>query len=214
MQPKNRPFFFSNLVMTLDGKVQVNGSRASEYWPIGSRADYKNLLALRAKSDILIHGKNTALGLKHIENTPGAYMIVTTRPDEALIKVLENERGLKTYLATTDQAKISEALLPWVHVVRLGKNEVNLKLLSDFLFAEGFKKILVEGGPTILGEFLRSKLLDEIFVTIAPKIFGNLPGQTLSLVEGFLFAPNEVPVLKLKEVRRSEDELFLRYATK
>lgn len=199
--------------MTIDGKVQVLGSEASKYWPIGSRADYQNLLDLRGKSDILIHGKNTALGLKHIENTPGAYMIITARPDKDLIQVLENKRGLKAYLATTNQAKIPEELVPWVHVVRLGKSKVDLKLLSDFLFAQGCKKVLVEGGPTILGEFLKAGILDEMFITIAPKIFGNLPNKTLSLVEGYLFAPSKVPAFKLKEVRQDGDELFLRYAT-
>ncbi len=209
--PKNRPFFFSNLVMTIDGKVQVLGNKSKEYWPIGSRTDHDTLMDLRKASDILLHGRNTALGFKHIENTRSAYIVVTAHPDDTLTEVLENKLGLKAYLATTNQAKIPETLLPWVNVIRLGDDQVDLGSLSKWLFEQGFKKVLVEGGPNLIGEFLQAKLLDEIFVTVAPKIFGNLPSQTLSLVEGFLFASGEVPVFKLRKVHQVGDELFLRY---
>ena len=56
---KNRPFFYTNFVQTVDGKVQVL-KNTKDYWPIGSKLDHEALLELRAYSDCLIHGSNLA----------------------------------------------------------------------------------------------------------------------------------------------------------
>jgi len=41
------------------------------------------------------------------------------------------------------------------------------------LALRGFRRILVEGGPTTLSHFLRAGALDELHVMVAPKIFGS-----------------------------------------
>ncbi len=69
----------------------------------------------------------------------------------------------------------------------------------------------MEGGPILLGSFLAENLLDEIFLTVAPKIFGNEPGKTLTLVESRLFPADEIRNLNLISVKQIEEELFLRY---
>ena len=74
----------------------------------------------------------------------------------------------------------------------------------------GYKKVLIEGGPTLIGSFLKEKLLDELFITIAPKIYGT-SDKTLTLVEGILFKPNQIRKLKLISVKKNWNELFLRY---
>lgn len=63
-----------------------------------------------------------------------------------------------------------------------------------------------------MGSFLKDNLIDEIFLTIAPRIFGTEPGKTLTLVEGILFKPNQIKKLKLVSVKKAGDELYLRYS--
>lgn len=223
----DRPFFFTNFVATVDGKVQVTKD-GEGYWPIGSETDFNTLLDLRASSDLLIHGKNTALGFNHLSRINSSefrerrrnlgkgsdlqYLIISSHPDDSLLAFLKNDFGAKAYLVTTTTAILSKDLEKWVNIVRFGEQKVNLNELSEFLHEQGFENILMEGGPTLLGEFLAADLMDEIFLTIAPKIFGNQDKSTLTLVEGRLFPIEEVKNLKLISVNIVDDEVYLRYA--
>jgi riboflavin biosynthesis pyrimidine reductase len=75
------------------------------------------------------------------------------------------------------------------------------------------KRVLVEGGPTLLAAFYKSRLLDEQFLTLAPQISGrDVDDARLSLVMGETFAPRDPLWGKLVDVRRGSRLLFLRYA--
>ena len=182
-----RPFFYTNFVQTLDGKVAVthpsSGGKKPGYWPIGSKADYGVLIELRTRADALIHGKNLA-----------------------------NEFGLIT------QGSLNKLSFKRMRQ-KLGKNPKlpyiiathDLKGLTRQLHKKGYKHVLVEGGPTLLGSFLKENLIDEIFLTLAPKIYGTETNKTLNLVEGYLFPEEATIKLKLLSVKQFESELFLRY---
>lgn len=174
-----RPFFYTNFVQTLDGKVGVS---KPGYWPIGSRVDYEVLTELRAHSDCLIHGKNLAREFGSItkQNLNKPFF-------KKLRKRLGKNPELPYYVGIHDLSKLIEELK-----------------------RKGYKNILVEGGPTLLGSFLKENLIDEIFITIAPKIYGS-SGDTLTLVEGQLFLPKTTKKLKLLSVKPIKNELFLRY---
>jgi riboflavin biosynthesis pyrimidine reductase len=73
-------------------------------------------------------------------------------------------------------------------------------------------RILVEGGPHLLGDFLAEGLLDEQFLTLAPQIAGRSGGaDRLGLVAGHLFAPQAPVSARLISVRQAGNHLFLRY---
>ncbi len=223
-----RPYYFSNFVSTIDGKVQVT-SDPKAYWPIGSETDYVTLIQLRTYADALIHGKNTALwhrtfdslakpefleARKELGKGDLLYVVISGHPDDSLIPFLDNPpKGVKALLATTTTAKISKELEKIVKVVRFGTSSVDLHKLSEFLFKQNIKHALVEGGPHLMGSFCKAEFLDELFVTIAPKIFGN-EKNTLTMVEGFLFPPKKVPSYKLVSMKQVENELYLRYKVK
>lgn len=175
-----RPFFYTNFVQTVDGKVAVN---SPGYWPIGSETDHRVLVELRAYTDCLIHGKN-------LYNEFGN--ITKKSLQENKFKELRKKLG-------------KNSNLPYI----LGSH--NLKDLSRDLYKKGYKSVLVEGGPTLLGSFLKENLIDEIFLTIAPKIYGTENLATKTLVEGILFPPNQIKKLKLLSVKRIGNELFVRY---
>jgi riboflavin biosynthesis pyrimidine reductase len=74
-------------------------------------------------------------------------------------------------------------------------------------------RILIEGGPRLLGEFYARRLVDEQFLTLAPQIAGRADGDgRLSLVMGQTFAPRSARWGTLTDVRRGSNHLFLRYA--
>lgn len=176
-----RPFFYTNFVQTLDGKVWV---RKPGYWPIGSKVDYQVLTELRAYADCLIHGKNLAKEFGEI-----------TKKN---LKKL-SFRKIRERLGKTPN-------LPYI----IGSH--NLRQLVGDLHKKGYKHVLVEGGPTLLGSFLKKNLIDEIFLTISPKIYGTENEVTLNLVEGVLFPKKATKKLKLLSVKPIKNELFLRYS--
>ncbi len=68
------------------------------------------------------------------------------------------------------------------------------------LSARGFEKVILGGGATINGLFLKANLIDEIWLTIEPKIFG----EGLSL-----FKDASVDLeLKLLEVRKLDKNVI------
>lgn len=229
-RPIHRPFFYTNFVETVDGKIQVVDS-PNGYWPIGSAFDYKTLLELRAHADVLIHGKTTAQFIRTIDNLGKPefqqrrkklgkkrdilYVVISAHPTKELIEYLTNPpSGVQALLCTTNSAKVPKELKQSVAVIRFGTKHVDLSALSAHLFKHNYHYILVEGGPTVLGSFLQAGLMDEVFVTIAPKIFGNAKQKTLSMVEGVLFQPERVKKLQLLSVHPVENEVYLRYAVR
>ena len=75
------------------------------------------------------------------------------------------------------------------------------------------KRILVEGGPRLLGDFYAEHLVDEQFLTLAPQIAGRDAGdRRLSLVMGKVFAPRDPLWGTMIDARRGSSHLFLRYS--
>ena len=58
--------------------------------------------------------------------------------------------------------------------------------LRDAVRAEGHRRILTEGGPTLIGALVRDRVLDELFLTLSPVLAGREgdPSGRLSLVQG------------------------------
>jgi riboflavin biosynthesis pyrimidine reductase len=74
------------------------------------------------------------------------------------------------------------------------------------------KRILIEGGPRLLGQFYARRLVDEQFLTLAPQIAGREDGDgRLSLVMDQAFPPGSARWGTLADVRRGASHLFLRY---
>jgi riboflavin biosynthesis pyrimidine reductase len=77
----------------------------------------------------------------------------------------------------------------------------------------GAGRILVEGGPRLLGTFYKERLIHEQFLSLAPQLSGReLGDRRMSLVMGKSFAPRDPLWGKLIDARRGSELLFLRYA--
>jgi riboflavin biosynthesis pyrimidine reductase len=75
------------------------------------------------------------------------------------------------------------------------------------------ERILVEGGPHLLGDFLAEKQLDELFLTLAPQVAGrDEKVERPGFVAGHTFAPGHQLWVRLVSVKRAQSHLFLRYA--
>jgi riboflavin biosynthesis pyrimidine reductase len=86
------------------------------------------------------------------------------------------------------------------------EGRVNLPALLRSLREEGVRALLCEGGPTLHGALQASGLVDELFLTIAPKLSGG--GAPPRILEGELA---DVVPLELAWLLEEDGELFARY---
>lgn len=251
-KPADRPFFFTSFVSTIDGKIIV---KDKGYWPIGSKTDYEYFTWLRAHADAIVDAKNTALQFGKytirtiheemfrsyqrelgITETP-ELIVLTSNPDEALAKKLQNDHGYKTTILTVNGMDIEKTVSENFNIVqchpevqpkdpdiefpacrqagsrtlRMTNKRVEVQDLIYYLNFKRHKHVFIDGGPTLIAQLLQAGVLDEIHLTIAPKVFGSAPGKTLTMAEGILFPPESVPQFKLLSVENLGDEVVLRY---
>jgi len=108
--------------------------------------------------------------------------------------------------AGTKRAEGYENVSRRLVVVESGpEGPVDLPALLRELREEGVRALLCEGGPTLHGALQAEGLVDELFLTIAPKLSG---GEAPRILEGPL---GEVAELELVWLLESEGELFARY---
>jgi riboflavin biosynthesis pyrimidine reductase len=100
-----------------------------------------------------------------------------------------------------------------IQTVRRGAREIPAAaILEKVSRLSTGKRILVEGGPRLLGTFYQERLINEQFLSLAPQLAGRETGDArMSLVMGRTFAPRDPRWGKLIDVRRGSDLLFLRY---
>lgn len=98
--------------------------------------------------------------------------------------------------------KVSQRLI----VVESGpQGRTDLPALLRTLRDEGVRALLCEGGPTLFGALQADGLVDDLFLTIAPKLSG---GEGPRILEGPL---PEVAELELAWLLEEDGELFARY---
>jgi riboflavin biosynthesis pyrimidine reductase len=108
--------------------------------------------------------------------------------------------------AGTKRAEGYEKVSRRLVVVESGPDgPVDLPALLGELRGEGVRALLCEGGPTLHGALQAAGLVDELFLTIAPKLSG---GEAPQILEGSL--PHVVG-LELAWLLEDEGELFARY---
>jgi 2,5-diamino-6-(ribosylamino)-4(3H)-pyrimidinone 5'-phosphate reductase len=196
------PFVFVNMAMTADGKI-ATASRAVHSF--GSKRDLAHLYGLRATADAVVCGARTVeisqgilgtggekfrkLRLKHGLAEYNLRVIVSGSgsidPQAEIFKkrfspviVLTTERASATKLAQlralADEVKIG------------GGTEINFPAALRWLRAKwGVKRLLCEGGGELNDALFRAGLVDEINLTICPKIFGGRSAPTIAEGLGF-----------------------------
>jgi riboflavin biosynthesis pyrimidine reductase len=96
-------------------------------------------------------------------------------------------------------------------VIELGDaDQVDPVMLVRALRERGYRRILTEGGPGWMGSMLAASAVDELFLTVAPRLLGGADGHVPLSGETDLADAG----MRLVGVRVSNDHLFLRYAAR
>ena len=84
--------------------------------------------------------------------------------------------------------------------------------ILERLHADGHRRILCEGGPGLFAELAAAGLVDEVFVTLSPRLYGRFPGDARKALTDQRDL-HGMP-LTLRSLRRDGSHLFLRYGTR
>jgi 2,5-diamino-6-(ribosylamino)-4(3H)-pyrimidinone 5'-phosphate reductase len=219
-----------NGAMTVDGKIATVTGDSS----ISSREDLVRVHRLRASVDAIVVGISTILAddprltVRLAKGRNPARVIVDSRGRVPLdSQVMRTASTIRTIVAVTGQApaekieKMRDAGAE-VLVVREGAGQsaavprgVDLKELFSGLAKMDLKKILVEGGGELNWSLLRLGMVNELTVTIAPRIAGGRLATTLVEGDGFDEIRQGIRLqLSRVERRKKTGELVLCYRPK
>jgi riboflavin biosynthesis pyrimidine reductase len=227
-----RPGLYANFVASADGVVALPGDKESGGIVSGEDAPDRFIVGLlRAAADAVLIGAGTfrkangarwcpesasptAEGLfarmrQKLSLLPHPLLVVVTASGQidAAQPALEN-----ALVVTTPQGEIRlRGRLPsGARIAVFDAQRIGGHALLDLIHAQGLHVVLAEGGPTLLGQLLEEGLIDELFLTVSPRLFGRWPGDgRKSLVEG---VDQKGRLLELLSASRHESHLYLRYA--
>ena len=190
-----RPKVILNCAASADGKISLPNRKQLA---ISNIEDFKRVHELRSECDAIIVGigtileDNPSLTVRNNSETKPIRIILDTHcriPSDS--KVLNGEN--KTIVAVGKDYK--EKDLGNTEILKCGDKEINLKQLLNIIGERGVKKVLVEGGETVMWSFLKEKLFDEYNVFFSSMIIGGVKTPTIAGGEGF---QNEKSILNLK----------------
>ncbi|HSV72797.1 MAG TPA: RibD family protein [Chthonomonadales bacterium] len=209
--PPGRPYVFANMVATADGKT-LQGPVGSTAKGLGGPTDQILMRRLQSQADGMVIGAAT-LRAGNVVYPPDRWRFAVTASGDI---PLDNrffrdapDRAVVVAPETID-AERARAIERCASLVRAGAGAVDVHAALVIIRERyGVRRLLLEGGSELNWAFVAAAAVDEVFLTLAPKIKG---GSGLPTVVGGAGLPgHESAPLALVSVYRDADELYLRY---
>jgi riboflavin biosynthesis pyrimidine reductase len=200
---EGRPSVRLNMIAGVDGATAVDGLSGG----LGGSADRRVFAALRSLADVVL----VAAGTVRAE---------TYGPAKVPIAVVSGSLSLdwttpfftapvhRPIIVTSKQAPaaVLEQAAAVADVLIAGDTEVDLTAAVQALGERGFRNVLAEGGPSLNGALAAAGLLDELCLSLAPRL---VSGNAKRIVAGPALVPP--PELTLRTACEEDGYLFLRY---
>lgn len=221
------PFVLVNMAMTADGKIATANRAVSTF---SSRRDFVHLLELRATADAVMCGART-VAREDINLGPGPVRFRRLRLKHGLaeynLRIVASGSGSLDPRATIFRHRFSPIIVlasgraPARKLSRLravadavkicGGSEIDFREALEWLREKWkVRRLLCEGGGELNGALFRAGLVNELHLTVCPRIFGGRAAPTLADGTGGLKLSDATPLV-MKSMKRVGDELFLVY---
>lgn len=218
--PDGRPYVVCNMVTTLDGHATLAGRSG----PIGDDVDRAIFHGLRTQADAVLAGTGTLRTERYGRLVrdpanrerrereglaPDPIACVISRSGNVPFDIpLFHDPDSVIALYAPEHAPIDECPAR-VEVTVLPVEDLHPGAVLPRLRADhGVRSVLCEGGPTLNRSLIADGALDELFLSLAPKI--SAEPSALSLVAG---PPLDDPLeVRLVSALEAADALYLRYA--
>jgi riboflavin-specific deaminase-like protein len=225
MKNQKLPIVLMNMAMTADGKIATANRAVASF---GSARDHEHLLELRATADAVMAGART-VDANPINLSPGPARFRRLRLKRGLseynLRIIVSGSGSinpraeifkhrfsPIIVLTTKRMSASSRrrLQPLVDEIKVcGRRKINFRAAMRWLRKRwGVKRLLCEGGGELNGALFRAGLVNELHLTVCPKIFGGRDAPTIA--DGVGAADLSAATgLSLKSARRVGDEFYL-----
>lgn len=213
-----------NMAMSLDGRITT---RRRERMTLGSKHDRRLMDELRAEADAVIVGAGT---VRHdgfpivVRNEDILQKAAARRPDPHPVNVILSRtldiptarpiflrKETEKVIFTTSEAPASRVrrLSKVAEVVVLKRRTLSPSVVLEHLRRRGMERVLLEGGGEVHFAFAREHVVDEIYITLTPRLIGGQGAPTILDGRGFL--KKDHIRLKLVSCTQVSHEVFLRY---
>jgi len=216
-----QPFVQVNFVASADGAATISGRSRG----LSSPADKKVFALGRDLADVVLVGAGTALaegyeGIKRTEvraerrarlglSEVPPIAVVTGRGSILPSSPLITATSLPPIVITSDASPLAwrkEMADVGADVVVAGEDRVDVALALTELGDRGLLRVCCEGGPMLFGDLVAAGLVDQLCLTVAPKLAG---AGAVRIATGL---PAAEPIdLSLESVLADEGFLMLRY---
>jgi riboflavin-specific deaminase-like protein len=219
LAPPDRPYLVLNMVSTLDGRTAIDGRSG----PIGDEADRDLFHCLRTQVDAVMVGAGTIRTERYgriakrperreqrlaegLAPDPLAVIVSASLRVPPDLPLLQDPNSTVAILTASD-GELPETPARVIYLRGPAGIELELRPHLERLRSEhGVRSILCEGGPSLNESLVREGLVDELFLSVAPKLAGGPP---LTVLTGDPLAePLEAELVWLLE---HEGHLFGRY---
>ncbi len=221
--PERRPRVVANFAVTADGKTSTRNFTPSLFT---SPADKVRLQEIRAVVDAVLAGRGTvaadtmsmglsreALRRERVKRgeppVPLRVLISNAGRLDAGWKVFQYQESTLVVLSTTRMpANVRSRIAPHCDLHLFDAPEVPLRTALALLRKDyGVRSLVCEGGGTLFRSLAVEDLIDELYLTVAPVIFGGKLAPTLTGALGdFLPEPLD---FRITSVREENGECFL-----
>lgn len=194
--PADRPYVLVNMVMSVDGKVTIEGTERG----LGSEMDQRLMRELRVNADVVINGAGTLrasgtssrigdaaleeLRLRRGKPRHPTAAVLSRSGDLPLDRAFFTARDFDAVLYLSEAApedRRTALIATGRPVFDLPAGREVESMLRHMRRELGAEVLLVEGGPTLNGELFDRGAVDEYFLTLGPVIVGGR--RMLSAVE-------------------------------
>lgn len=216
--PDDRPRLLTNFALTIDGMATIGGVSGE----IGTSTDTAMLVGLRTRVDAVMIGAGTMRAERYGRVVQDAakrerreseglradplMIVVSGRLDLPWDAPLFTDEANEVLVLTAS----ADDPPPTAATVELERHEGHVDLvaaMNGLRTERGVRSILCEGGPHLHAQLHQAGLVDELFVTLAPKLAG---GGGPGLVEGLAEAERALELDWLLSEPET-GELFSRY---
>jgi riboflavin biosynthesis pyrimidine reductase len=218
--PAGRPLVGLNMVSSIDGRAQINGTADG----LGSRTDRRLMRHYRVAYDAVASGVGTLRADDFYSWLPtdmAARRASSGRQPQPLALLIagagrvpvdrrffEHVEQPRAVAVGAGSPHAESEPLPGVETWVAPNAMPEPAWLLQRLAARGVGSLLIEGGPTINAAFLAAGAVDELYWTIGPKL---VAADGLPMVAS-LPGPHPPRPARLVSAHRAGDELFLRYS--